>query len=114
MTESDVLSLEAIWNAPVRLARDTRIAYADRMNCQFPYINQMLCDRISMPIERFNEQLNACKETIRNRGNCELEYLNTEKEEITTLTRDEAIEKLLKSKKVLERISKIEKFVSSL
>lgn len=112
--ESDTLSLEAIWNAPVRLARDTKIAYADRMNCQFPYINQMLCDRISIPIEKFNEQLNACKEIIRNRGNYELEYLNAEKESITTLTRDEAIAELLKSKKVLERISTIEKFVSSL
>lgn len=112
--ESDTLSLEAIWNAPVRLARDTRIAYADRMNCQFPYINQMLCDRISVPIQRFNEQLDVCKDIIRNRGNYELEYLNTEKEAITILTRDEAIAELLKSKKVLERISTIEKFVSSL
>ena len=112
--ESDILSLEAIWNAPVRLARDTRIAYADRMNCQFPYINQMLCDRISVPIQKFNEQLDVCKDIIRNRGNYELEYLNTEKEAITMLTRDEAIAELLKSKKVLERISTIEKFVSSL
>ncbi len=112
--ETDTLSLEAIWNAPVRLARDTRIAYADRMNCQFPYINQMLCDRISVPIQSFNEQLDICKATIRNRGNYELEYLNTEREAITALTRDEAIAELLKSKKVLERISTIEKFVSSL
>lgn len=112
--ESDTLSLEAIWNAPVRLARDTRIAYADRMNCQFPYINQMLCDRISVPIQKFNEQLDVCKDIIRNRGNYELEYLNTEKEAITTLTRDEAIAELLKSKKVLERISTIKKFVLSL
>lgn len=112
--ESDTLSLEAVWNAPVRLARDTRIAYADRMNCQFPYINQMLCDRISVPIEKFNDQLDVCKDIIRNRGNYELKYLNTEKEAITTLTRDEAIAELLKSKKVLERISTIEKFVSSL
>lgn len=112
--ETDTLSLEAIWNAPVRLARDTRIAYADRMNCQFPYINQILCDRISVSVENFNSQLDICKDIIRNRGNYELTYLNTKKEEITTLTRDEAIAELLKSKKVLERISTIEKFVSSL
>lgn len=74
----------------------------------------MLCDRISVPIQKFNEQLNFCKEIIRNRGYCELEYLNSEKEAITTLTGDEAIAELLKSKKVLERISTIEKFVSSL
>lgn len=112
--ESETLSLEAIWNAPVRLARDTKIAYADRMNCQFPYINQMLCDRISIPIEKWNEQLTACKEIIHSRGDCELEYLDAEKEQIAGLTRDEAIAELLKSKKVLERIATIEKFVSSL
>lgn len=114
ISETDVLSLEAIWNAPVRLARDTLIAYADRMNCQLPYINQILCDRISMSIEKFNEQLNVCKGNIRERGNLELQYLHSEKEAITSLTRDEAISELLKSKKVLERISTIEKFVSSL
>ena len=114
ISESDTLSLEAIWSAPVRLARDTRIAYADRMNCQLPYINQILCDRISVSIEKFNEQLNVCKGNIRERGNLELEYLHSEKEAITSLTRDEAISELIKSKKVLERISTIEKFVSSL
>ena len=114
IVETENFSLENIWNAPVRLARDTRIAYADRMNCQFPYINQIVCDRISKQIEDFDEQLNICKDIIRNRSHHELEYLNREKEAITTLTRDEAIFELLKSKKVLERISTIEKFVSLL
>lgn len=112
--ETEILSLESIWNAPVRLARDTRIAYADRMNCQLPYINQMVCDRIAKPIEEFDEQLNICKSIIRRRGNRELEYLNEAREKITSLTRDEAILELLRSKKILERISTIERFVSSL
>lgn len=114
IVESETLSLESVWNAPVRLARDTRIAYADRMNCQLPYINQVLCDRVSKPIESFNEQLIVCKEIIRNRSNNELEYLNTEKDAILTLTKEEAIAELLKSRKVTERISTIKKFVASL
>lgn len=114
VAESEMLSLEAIWNAPVRLARDTRIAYADRMNCQFPHINQMVCDRISKPIEDFLAQLSLCKERIRNRGSRELAFLNAAKEEIQSLTREEAISELLKSKRVLERISTIERFVASL
>lgn len=114
VVETDTLSLEPIWSAPVRLARDMRIAYADRMNCQIPYINQILCDRISVSIDCFTEQLNVCKDIIRRRGDRELAFLNSEKEAIRTLTREEAIAELLKSKKVLERISTIEKFVSSL
>lgn len=112
--ETDTLSLESIWNAPVRIARDTRIAYADRMNCQFPYINQMLCERISVSIDSFVDQLNCCKDIIRRRGDFELTFLNEEKETIMALTREEAIAKLLKSKKILERMSTIERFVSSL
>lgn len=112
--ETDAFSLEQLWNAPVRISRDTRIAYADRRNCQFPYINQMMCDRISQPIESFSRQLNDCKQTIRNRGRDELEYLYDRRDEINNLTREEAIEELMKSRKVLERISTIEKFVDSL
>lgn len=114
IAENVNFSLETIWNAPVRLARDTRIAYADRMNCQLPYINQIICDRISKPIEMFGAQLEYCKEIIKHRGDCELDYLNIEKAQLMTLTRDEAIAELLKSKKISERISAIEKFVLSL
>lgn len=114
VVETETLSLEPIWNAPVRIARDTRIAYADRMNCQFPYINKMVCDRISKSVNDFNELLNICKKNICNRGQYELSYLNTEKEAIENLTKDEAISELLKSKKVVERITTIEKFVASL
>lgn len=112
--ESEILSLESIWNAPVRIARDTRIAYDDRMNCQFPLINQMVCTRISKSIDEFNRHLLECKGEIRSRSNHELVYLNREKEAIINLTRSEAISLLLKSKKVEERISTIEKFVNSL
>lgn len=112
--ENDILSLESIWNIPVRIARDTRIAFADKMNCQFPYINRMLCERISKPTEEFIKHLECCKVHTCQRGNTELRYLNDEKEKIKKFTKDEAISELLKSKKVLERISTIEKFMSSL
>ncbi len=112
--ESDTLSLESVWNAPVRLARDTRIAYADRMNCQLDFINRILCDRLSMPVENFIAQLELCKTNIRNRSVSELSFLEEKRNTIMSLSREEAIGELLKSKKVLERISTIEKFVSSL
>lgn len=114
VSESETLNLETVWNAPVRLARETRIAYVDRMNCHLPYINKILCERISKPMESFDNQLNFCKDGIRNRGACELTYLNTEKSKIESLTREDAIRELLKSKKISERISTIEKFVDSL
>lgn len=114
IVETETLSLESIWNAPVRLARDTRIAYADRMNCQLPFINKVVCDRISKTENDFEAQLNICKNNIRNRSGREIEYLNNERECIENLTKEEAISELLKSKKVMERITRIEKFVAAL
>lgn len=112
--ETDKLSLESIWNAPVRIARDTKFAYADRKKCLFPYINQMVCDRISKSVDTFANHLDECKQNIRNRGRVELTYLDNEKRIITSLTHEEAITALLKSKKVMERITKINSFVEAL
>ena len=114
VVETDALSLESVWNAPVRLARDTKIAYADRMNCQLQFINKILCERISKNYDDFNKQLELCKSNLRRRGDVELEYLTEEKQLINSLTKEEAIAELLKSRKVLERISTIRKFVDSL
>lgn len=114
VVETDVFSLETIWNAPVRLSRDTNIAYKDRMNCQLPYINRIVCDRISKSIEDFHNQLAICRNYICERGYNEIEFLYSEKTNIENLTRDEAILELLKSKKLMERISTIKKFISVL
>ncbi|MCL2089303.1 MAG: HindIII family type II restriction endonuclease [Oscillospiraceae bacterium] len=112
--ENENFSLENIWNAPQRISRDKKTAYADRMNCQFPIIDKMVCDRITKDISDFKAHLNNCKIDICNRGKNELEYLSSVKTEIEKLTREEAILELLKSKKILERITIIEKFVNSM
>ena len=114
VSEDENFSLETLWNAPVRLARDTRIAYADRMNCQFPYINKITCDRISRSPEDFDNHLKSCKEYIRYRGNSELQFLKAERDSILEMTREQAITELLNSKKVNQRIGTIEKFMALL
>jgi len=107
ITEDISFSLEPIWNAPVRIERDSKIAYADRMNVLFPYINKMICDRISCPIADFKSQLVLCKSDIAERSDSEISILKSEIEKIKTYTRDHAIEELIKSKKLNEKISSI-------
>lgn len=114
VVETESLSLENIWKAPERIARDTRVAYADRMNCQFPMIDKMVCDRISKSLEEFHLHLDNCKKGIEVRGNSELEYLGAQKKIVESMTREEAISELLRSKKLIERISTIKKFINSL
>lgn len=113
-SENENFSLEPIWKAPDRIARDTRIAYADRMKCLFPYINQMVCDRISKSLDDFQAELQSCKEGICARANDEINCLEQQKIQIQHMTRDEAINQLLKITKIDARIKTIEKFVAKL
>lgn len=114
IVEDTSLSLEQIWNAPIRIERDSRIAYADRMNCLFPYINKMVCDRISTNLSNFENQLNTCKSYIIERSNNEILILKSEIESIKTYTKEQAIEELIKSRKLNEKILAILSYKKSL
>ena len=112
--EDTSLSLEQLWNAPTRIERDSKIAYADRMNCLFPYIDKMLCDRISTTLMEFDSQLNICKKHIVKRSDNEITTLKNEINNIEEYTKEKAIEELIKSKKLNEKISAILSYKNSL
>ena len=114
VVEDVSLSLEQIWNAPTRIERDSKIAYADRMNCLFPYINKMVCDRIPISLKDFEEQLNICKLYIFERSNDEIAVLNAEIQKIEEYTKEQALKELIKSRKLNEKISAILSYKSSL
>lgn len=114
ISENTTLSLENIWKAPTRLVRETKITYADRMDCHLPFVNKVLCERISLTTNDFDIYLKKCKNIICERGSNELVFLNNEASEINKMTKDQAISELLKCKKISERISTIEKFVKTL
>ena len=114
VVEDVSLSLEQIWNVPTRIERDSKIAYADRMNCLFPYINKMVCDRIPISLKDFEEQLNICKLYIFERSNDEIAVLNAEIQKIEEYTKEQAIKELIKSRKLNEKISAILSYKSSL
>lgn len=114
VVEDVSLSLEQIWNAPTRIERDSKIAYADRMNCLFPYINKMVCDRIPISLKDFEEQLNIRKLYIFERSNDEIAVLNAEIQKIEEYTKEQAIKELIKSRKLNEKISAILSYKSSL
>lgn len=114
VVEDVPLSLEQIWNAPTRIERDSKIAYADRMNCLFPYINKMVCDRISVTLDDFEMQLKECKSYILERSNDEIAILETEIKNIEGYTKEQAIKELIKSRKLNEKIAAILSYKHSL
>lgn len=114
IVESESLNLESIWNAPKRIERDSRIAYADRQKCLFPFINKFVCDRISKNTQELNEILNVCKKDINERAIFEISHIDNEINVIKGFSRDKAITELIKSRKLEERISSIKSFIKSL
>lgn len=114
IVESDSLSLEQLWNAPKRIERDSKIAYADRQNCLFPYINKFVCDRISKKTQDFEKLLQSCKMDITKRGDREIQHIDAEINTIEGFSREKAVAELIKSRKLEERISSIKSFIKSL
>jgi HindIII restriction endonuclease. len=114
VSESISLSLEQIWNAPTRIERDSKIAYADRMNCLFPYVDKMVCDRISISQIEFKKQLDSCKSYIIDRSDDEILILKAEINNIKLYTKEQAIRELVKSRKLNEKISAILSYKKSL
>lgn len=107
VVENPSFSLEQIWNAPARIERDSRIAYADRMNVLFPYINKMVCDRVSALTDDFDRLLRSCRKHIILRSDDELSFIMEEIHQIQQYSRDKAIEELIKAKKLNEKMSSI-------
>lgn len=114
ITETPDFSLESIWSAATRIARNKKLAYADRMNCHLPDVDEFVYTRIGKTQEDFMDFLIKCKSCIIDRGNSEVGFLNQECQKVKKLTREEAISELIKNKKFNEKISTISKFISAL
>lgn len=107
-------NLENIWDAPKRIQRDHNIQFTNRKMNLFPYTNEIFIKKCNITNSIFNMYLNECKRIIVNRSIDEKQTITNEINEITSLTREEAINKLLAAKKTTERIDAIDRFISSL
>ncbi len=74
----------------------------------------MVCDRVSVDVKEFEKLLNECKSDIIQRSKNEISYLNSEIEKISSYTKEQAIDELIKSKKLREKISVIKAYKNSL
>jgi hypothetical protein len=113
--ENASLNLEPIWNAPKRIIRDSKISFADSMNNLFPYINKMVCDRVaSLSIDLLNNELMQNKKSIINRSITEISYINNRINIIKNYSRQKAINELLKSEKLSQRVKSIQAYIRAL
>lgn len=112
--ESEKFSLESLWNASQMIARDKTLAFVNAKSCFLPKIDGYVAKKIGMSESNFMKLLNEYKNTIVNRGEFEIEYWNDCIADIRKYTREEAIEELIKAKKLHEKISVIRAYIEKL
>lgn len=112
--ESEKFSLESLWNASQMIARDKSLAFVNAKLCFLPKIDGYVAKKIGMSEGDFLRLLNEYKNIIVNRGEFEIEYWNECITDIRKYTREEAIEELIRAKKLYEKISVIRAYVEKL
>lgn len=110
--ETENISLESIWESSKMIARDSKISSAK--NCFLPKVNKIVSKKLGFSEEQFTRSLNQCKLSIIARGSTEITYCENKIERIKNLTKEEAINELIKETKLEEKINVINSFISSL
>lgn len=112
--ESCSFSLESLWNASSMIARDKTLSFASAKKCFLPKMDQYVAKKIGLSAEDYSNKLLNYKSLIMYRGKIEIAYWQLKIEEIKKYTREEAINELIKTKKLQEKISTISNYIEKL
>ena len=108
------LSLESIWNSSKMRSRSNNLVYSNRKDNYLQFVNKVVCEKIGCDMDEFNNKLMDFKYDLIERGNEELFYWENEVLKINNYSREEAIDELIKSKKLNEKIVHINEFIRKL
>lgn len=112
--ESESFSLESLWNVSQMIARDKSLSFANAKVCFLPRIDGYVAKKIGMSEKEFIDLLMEYKGIIVSRGEYEIDYWKDCIGKIKNYTREEAINELIKAKKLNEKISVIRAYIEKL
>lgn len=112
--ENENLSLESLWNSSQMIARDKTLVFANAKLCFLPRMDGYVAKKIGLSEVAFMNILSDYKDIMIHRGEFEIEYWNDCIDKVKMYRREEAIEELIKSKKLYEKISVINAYVEKL
>ncbi|OUQ27424.1 hypothetical protein B5E77_07320 [Lachnoclostridium sp. An131] len=112
--ETEIFSLESLWNASQMMARDKKLAYANAQMCFLPKMDELIAKKIGIDMPRYHQDLEKYKTFILYRGRCEIGFWEKEIEKIKEYSREKAIEELIAAKKLNEKIGAIKGYLSKL
>ena len=112
--ETTTLSLESLWNASQMIARDKTLSFANAKCCFLPKMDLYVAKKIGLSEAEFDSILENYKHLIVYRGKTEIAFWKGYIDEIKSYSRERAIEELIKSKKLQEKINVISTYISKL
>ena len=112
--ESEECNLSFIWNISNKIANNPGLSFANRNKCFISDIEKEICEKLKISNKRFSDLMKYCVQQTINRGELEISYWETEILKIKSYTREQAINELIKSKKINEKIRVIKKYIFTL
>lgn len=110
--EDKNINLSEIWN--FSSIHSEKCSVSDSKKCFISDFNLYFCQTIDIEITQFNEHLNNQINVIQDRGCIEKQYWNSEELKIKGYSHKQAIEQLLKTRKIDNKIKQIDKYTKGL
>lgn len=110
--ESERLSFARVWNCCDEIAHETFVS--DKKRCIIPRITEILLSEAAIHEEVFNKILASQKHVIALRSGMEISYWKNEITNIQNYTREQAINELIRVKKIREKIKQISAYAEAL
>jgi type II restriction enzyme len=110
--ENEEVNISNLWNVCLTLSGNTNIA--NKNNCFLEDQNEIIRLYLNLTKTQFENHFQKYKLNIISRGETEIKYWEDKITEINLYTREQAIEELLSSLKLNEKISSIRKYIDSL
>ncbi|EFQ56495.1 HindIII family type II restriction endonuclease [Streptococcus downei] len=112
ITETSTFTLEQLWNFPLKHSKKTTV-YSSESNFMTEFNNYFI-ELFKLERSRLHELLQEEILNIKLRSNDESDHWKQEIERVKSLTKDEAIEELLKEINISAKLNTINKFVEGL
>lgn len=106
--ETNVFTLETLWNASSMIAKDKSLAYANRENCFIDKMDAYVMKKLGMSKDKYYDLLyhNYTGTSIERCDN-EIKYWKSEIKIIEGYTKEQAVKELISAKKINEKIDSI-------
>jgi len=110
--ENEQINISNLWNVSFILS--VNINVAEKNNCFLADQDEIIRLYLNLSATQFEDYFKKYKTNIITRGEIEIKYWEGKIQEINRYTRKQAIEELLTSLKLNEKISSIRKYIGSL